>query len=106
MVEIPILGQVECTDGPCGTAAEVVIDFQARTITHVVVALDDVATMELLIPVALIVETTPELVRLSCTRQELEQQFAASSWSTRRHGRGVEPVAGSQALPRARRVAA
>lgn len=102
MVDIPILGRVECVDGPCGTAAQVIIDFEARTITHVVVALDGSPTGEHRVPVSMVVETTPELVRLSCTRQELSR----NGRGTRPSVQVIEPAAGSQALPGARRAAA
>ena len=71
MIDIPLNANVECADGPGGRTSYVIIDPTAKQVTHFVVRGNGLHSTERLIPVDWIVETTPDLIRLRCTRDEL-----------------------------------
>jgi sporulation protein YlmC with PRC-barrel domain len=60
---------VQCTNGACGRTTRVVINPATRQVTHLVVGFDQLFA-EYLVPVELVAEATPSLVRLSCNREE------------------------------------
>jgi hypothetical protein len=64
--------RVECADGPCGQCRYVILDPSKAAITHVVVG--DPATLgeTRLVPIEYVSDSSPELIRLSCTREEFE----------------------------------
>jgi uncharacterized membrane protein len=72
MTEIPIEARVECVDGLCGKSITVIVNPKTQTVTHLVI--QDKSFLEgetRLVPIDQILETTPDLVRLRCTREEL-----------------------------------
>jgi len=72
MTEIPIKANVECTDGPCGKSAHLIVNPVARKVTHFVVEdkhLPDEHTR--LVPVEHVIETTHKSIRLNCTRADV-----------------------------------
>jgi uncharacterized membrane protein len=73
MRDIPLEAQVECADGPCGESLAVIVDPTTQTVTHFAV-LDRTAPdpIQRLVPIDQIEETTPSLVRLRCTKADLE----------------------------------
>jgi len=72
-VDIPVNAQVQCADGPYGRTDRVVINPATRQVTHLVVK-DGRLGSEYLVPIEQVIETTPALVRLGCTREEIEKQ--------------------------------
>jgi hypothetical protein len=70
-MDIPINAKVSCTDGPCGHSTHVVLMPTTEKITHLVVDNDVFPETEFLVSVAHIAESTPELIRLDCTKDEL-----------------------------------
>ena len=72
-MDIPVNAQVQCADGLYGTTHRVVINPATRQVTHLVVK-DGRLGSEYLVPIEQVIETTPALVRLGCTREEIEMQ--------------------------------
>ena len=68
--EIAIGATVVCADGELGKLTDVVVNPVRRRLTHIVVEERGVAGQSRMVPVELIVETTRDTVRLSCTRAE------------------------------------
>jgi sporulation protein YlmC with PRC-barrel domain len=72
-MDIPIGVDVECVDGSCGKSSYVVVNPIKREITHIVVEPGGLFVQpERLVPLDLVVESTPGLIRLSCTKDEFE----------------------------------
>ncbi len=72
MTDIPIKARVECTDGPCGKSTHMIADPASGKLTHFVVKdkkLPD--SPDRLVPVDKIANTTGDVIRLNCTRDEL-----------------------------------
>jgi sporulation protein YlmC with PRC-barrel domain len=70
-MDIPINVDVQCADGLCGRLTYVIINPITRRMTHLVVREAKTPHTKRMVPVALVVETTPNLVRMGCTRDEL-----------------------------------
>jgi sporulation protein YlmC with PRC-barrel domain len=72
-MDIPIGVDVECADGSCGKSSYVVVNPIRREITHIVVEPGGLLVQpERLVPLDLVVESTPSLIRLNCTKDEFE----------------------------------
>jgi hypothetical protein len=72
MKDIPLKAKVECTDGPCGESGIIILNPETQEVTHFVVqdkALPD--REERLVPIDQVLETSRNLIRLSCTKAEL-----------------------------------
>ena len=73
MKEIPINAKVECADGPCGESIAVIADRETQVVTHL--ALEDKtlphAPYQRLVPVDHVAEVSLDLIRLSCTRDDV-----------------------------------
>ena len=65
--------ETSCADGTCGTVKRVVVDPVARTVTHLVVKPRLVNVTDRLVPLDLVVEGTPDTIRLRCTIAEFER---------------------------------
>ena len=72
-MEIPLNAQVECTDGVCGQSMYVVINPIADKVTHVVVKVDSSPNPEYIVPVDFVTDTTGNMIRLRCSKAELEK---------------------------------
>jgi sporulation protein YlmC with PRC-barrel domain len=70
-MDIPINVDVQCADGLCGRLTYVVIHPLTQRVTHLVVREAETPHTERVVPVKLVTETTPNLVRMDCTRDEL-----------------------------------
>ena len=68
-MDIPVSAQVEGMDGPCGHSVGVIVSPKNQHVTHVIV--EPHGDLERLVPVEQIVEASPTLIRLRCTREEL-----------------------------------
>ena len=71
MIDIPICGRVECVDGPVGRATQVIINCTTKQVTHLVVTENGRHRADHLVPVDQVLDTTPDMIRLGCTREEL-----------------------------------
>jgi hypothetical protein len=70
-MDIPIDAQVECVDGAAGSSTYVILNPVTRRLTHVVVKEEGFPWTERLVPVEMVAETSPDQIRLKCSRQEL-----------------------------------
>ena len=70
MKEITIGAKVECTDGTAGETTHLIVDPESREVTHYVVKEKENPHAERLVPAYLEIESTPDLVKLSCTLAE------------------------------------
>jgi sporulation protein YlmC with PRC-barrel domain len=70
MTDIPLNAKVFCTDGEAGETTAVIIDPVKQNITHVVVNHN---YDEVVVPLELVAETGPDMLKLSCTIVELSQ---------------------------------
>ncbi len=88
MVDIPIEANVECADGPCGKSVTVIVNPATRKVTHFVVQEKAFLDAEQrMVPVAEVLETTLELIRLRCTKEQVanmehfvERRFIEDQW--------------------------
>ncbi len=70
-MDIPIVVEVYRTDGLCGRSTYVIIDPASERVTHVVVKERGGKEEEWLVPLDLVTETTPHLIRLRCAKERL-----------------------------------
>lgn len=70
MKEISIGANVECTDGMAGETTHLIVDPESNEVTHYVVKEEARPHAERLVPVDLEIESTPVLIKLSCTLAE------------------------------------
>jgi uncharacterized membrane protein len=74
MAEIPLSAKVECKDGACGESITVIVNPTTRKVTHFVVRYKDLPDPDQrLVPVDQVLDTSSDLIRLRCTRDELAQ---------------------------------
>jgi uncharacterized protein YrrD len=72
-MEIPLQAQVECTDGVCGHSEYVLINPVIDQVTHLVVKEDSLPNTEYIVSVDLVAETMEDMIRLHCSKAELEK---------------------------------
>jgi hypothetical protein len=70
-MDIPVKAEVACVDGLCGQSTCVIINPISRRVTHVVVKEEKGMHTQHLVPLDLVGDTTHDLIRLRCTRDEL-----------------------------------
>ena len=73
-MDVSVHADVECTDGLCGQSTYIIVDPVRKQVTHLVVKERTFPHVEYLVPLDLVVESTPDLIRLHCTRDELPMQ--------------------------------
>jgi len=70
-MDIPLNAQVFCADGLCGRSTFVVLNPTTRQVTHLVVKETELLHIERLVPISQVVESTPRMIRLNCTKDRL-----------------------------------
>ena len=70
-MDIPMNADVRCADGLCGRSTYVVLKPKTEEVTHLVVKEKRFPHVERVVPMRLVLETTPHLIRLGCTGDEL-----------------------------------
>jgi sporulation protein YlmC with PRC-barrel domain len=70
-MDIPINAKVYCSDGLFGQTSHLIIMPTTEKITHVVVVSEFYPETRYMVPIERIAESTPELIRLGCTRDEV-----------------------------------
>jgi hypothetical protein len=97
---LPLGARVQCTDGHGGSVTRLIVEPQARRLTHIVVQDRTVPAIEHLVPVAWIVGTTHDDVTLGCTRDTLaalepftEERYISSKASDYEPFYTVDPFA-------------
>lgn len=74
MIDIPIHAKVLCVEGhTCGHTTYVVLNPVTETMTHVVVDRGVWPHDERLVPIELVTESTPDHIRLSCSKEKLAE---------------------------------
>lgn len=76
-VPIPINADVSCTNGYCGKSSHLLLNPITQKLTHIVVqGKEFFDSNKRLVPFDRIIETTPDLIRLNCTKEELAKMEA------------------------------
>jgi hypothetical protein len=70
-MHIPLNAHVECVDGTAGRSSYVIVNPGKELVTHFVVQDKRIHSTERMVPIDWIEETTPNSIRLRCTRDEL-----------------------------------
>lgn len=70
-MKFPLNVDVHCTDGRYGRSTRIILNPATEKITHVVVKAQTIPHKERLVPIRWIKETTPELILLGHTREEV-----------------------------------
>ena len=63
-MDIPLNAKVRCADGECGRSTYVVVNPVNEQVTHVVVREEWFPHAEYLVPLDLVIESTPDTIRL------------------------------------------
>ncbi len=71
MIDLPTKAEVHCSDGAVGLSTYVIVNPINRQMTHLVVKSLHPPFKEVIVPVDQVKETTPDLIRLMCTRNDL-----------------------------------
>ena len=64
MIDLTISAKIYTTDGECGRLTNWVLDPESKTVTHLVMAGQDIRHTEHLVPIELVLEATPQEVLL------------------------------------------
>jgi len=72
-MEIPLLAQVECTDGVCGQSIFVLIDPAIERLTHLIVGDDLSLQTEYMVPIDFVSVTIAGTIQLRCSKAELKK---------------------------------
>lgn len=70
-MKLPLNVDVHCSDGRCGRSTHIIFNPVTERVTHIVVKQGRKSQAERLVPVSWISETTPELILLNRTRDEV-----------------------------------
>ena len=70
-MDLPINAKVSCSDGPCGQSTHLILMPTTEKITHLVISNGLFPETEYIVPIDRVAESTPQLIRLNCTRAEL-----------------------------------
>jgi sporulation protein YlmC with PRC-barrel domain len=73
MIDLPTKARVHCSDGPAGRSTYVIGNPVNRQITHLVVKSNRPPFKEYLVPIDQVEETAPDLIKLKCTRNDLDK---------------------------------
>jgi sporulation protein YlmC with PRC-barrel domain len=72
-MDIPVNVDVYCTDGLCGQSTCVLVNPIRKEVTHVVVKEAEAPHDERIVPIEVVLETTPDMIMLQCTRNQLNE---------------------------------
>ena len=72
-MDIPVDVEVKCCDRNCGRSTYIVLNPVTKEITHLVVKQREFPHTERLVPIDLMVESTPRLIRLRCDAPDLDR---------------------------------
>jgi uncharacterized membrane protein/sporulation protein YlmC with PRC-barrel domain len=71
MIDLPMRAEVQCSDGAAGRSTYVIFNPNNHRLTNLVVKSDRPPFDEYLVPVDQVEETTPDRIKLKCTRKDL-----------------------------------
>ena len=72
-MDIPVNADVYCNDHHCGVSTYIIIDPTTKKVTHLVVKEKAFPHIERLVPIELVLETSPHKVQLRCSKNQLEE---------------------------------
>jgi hypothetical protein len=73
-VDISINAKVSCSDGPCGQSTRLILKPTTEQVTDLVVVSDEsLSETEYLVSIDHVAESTPDKIRLDCSKKELSQ---------------------------------
>jgi hypothetical protein len=72
-MDIPVGVEVQCTDGLCGRSTYLLVNPVQKEITHIVVKEAGSPHTERVVPIAAVTETTPDMILLRYSAEELGQ---------------------------------
>jgi sporulation protein YlmC with PRC-barrel domain len=72
-MDLPMNATVACANGPGGHSTAIILNPVNNEITHLIVREPGLLGVERMVPVELVTESTPELIRLRCTSEELTE---------------------------------
>jgi sporulation protein YlmC with PRC-barrel domain len=72
MIDIPVNAEVHCSDGHAGRCTHVIVNPITKRITHLVVKSNWESNHEYMVPVDQVKATTPDLILLKCSRDDLK----------------------------------
>jgi sporulation protein YlmC with PRC-barrel domain len=72
-MDIPVNADVYCNDQRCGVSTYLIINPTTKKVTHLVVKEKAFPHIERLVPIDLILETSPHKIQLRCSRNQLEK---------------------------------
>jgi sporulation protein YlmC with PRC-barrel domain len=100
-MDIPINVTVECVDGTAGRSSAIILNPANDQVTHLVVREEELFDIERLVPVELVEESTPQRIRLRCTKDELAtmQPFISTEFVPMPPGFGPYPGEGAMLWP-------
>jgi sporulation protein YlmC with PRC-barrel domain len=75
-MDLPVDVDVYCVKVRCGRSTNIVLNPVNDKVTHIVVRENAFPQIERLVPIELIVESSPTEIRLRCTQEELENMDA------------------------------
>ena len=73
MIDLPMKAEVRCSDGIAGFSTHIIGNPVDHKVTHLVVKSVQPPFNEYLVPIDKLEETTPHLIKLTCTRNEFEK---------------------------------
>jgi sporulation protein YlmC with PRC-barrel domain len=73
-INIPVEAGVECVDGACGVSTHVIINPVTKKVTHLVVKQRGFPSIERMVPIEWVTQTTSNLIQLECTKEKLNHQ--------------------------------
>jgi sporulation protein YlmC with PRC-barrel domain len=92
--KFPLNAEVHATDGHFGRSTHLVVNPATETVTHIIVSGRKAPQQELMVPARFVKESTPELILLSLTREEIMalEPFHKKYFSKRKiHRFGSDP---------------
>ncbi len=72
-MDIPINARVNCSDGVGGRSTHVILMPATEKITHLVISNEAFPPTEFMVSIEHVEESTPEMIRLNCTKEELSK---------------------------------
>ncbi len=70
-MNIPVNVDVYCSDGLCGHSSHLVVNLANNRVTHLVVKEKHFPHTEYMVPIAQVMDSTPDMMKLRCTMADL-----------------------------------
>jgi len=72
-MDIPVNVDVYCNDHHCGVSTYIIINPTTKKVTHLVVKEKSFPHIERLVPIELVLETSPQKIQLRCSSKQMEE---------------------------------